>query len=349
MTEPATRDHAGRASADDVRLRADEPKRHGEILMALRHRRVQAIAEKHFPPPSPAEFPHRAQAGLLRFVSRLLGPCFVERLQTVVAPHPSGQMEAALDLQFARIDGPAGGDELLRTLRLVVGGGSGRGVGGSGRLQGCRCLRTESRRQTDLGVGPERFSGPVGERFQPHQVEGALVLGQRFGRGVGERGDPVKPERTFVLGESRGDLVGDRLETIHPYKLGVRCEGYRHLWRKRRETIEPEHPFVLPDRFGGPFGKLLQAGEPKKSPVCSEQFNLSVGYGLQSRQPQIAAVLPHQLCNLVGDGLQAPEREGSRVRGGDEGPGGVERQFNETVQLEEGVWLRQGGGRLRRE
>ena len=72
-------------------------------------------------------------------------------------------MEAALDLQFARIDGPAGGDELLGTLRLVVGGGC---IGGRGCLQVGLSLRTESRRQTDLGVGPERFGGPVGERFQ---------------------------------------------------------------------------------------------------------------------------------------------------------------------------------------
>ena len=331
MAETATRDHAGRASAHDVRLSADEPNRHGEILMALRHRRMHAVAIFHFTPPGRAELPNAIETGPFGLVDSLLGPRLVERLEAVVAPHPSGQMEATLDLQFAGIDGPAGGDELLGALRLVVRRRSGRGIGGSGRLQACRCLQTESRWKTDLGVGPERFGGPVRERFQSHQIEGALVLGQRFGRGVGERGDPVKPQRAFVLGESRGDLVRDRLETIHPYKLGVRCEGYRRLWRKRRETIEPENPFVLSDRFGGPFGKLLQAGEPKKSPVCSEQFNLSVGDGLQARQPQIAAVLPHQLCNLVADGLQAPEREGSRVRDGDEGPGGVERQFGETI------------------
>ena len=116
MAETAAGDDAWRASADDVRLRTEKPQRHGEILMTFRHRRMHAVAKFHLPPPGWAELPNCVQAGPLRLVGRLLGPRLVERFQAVVAPHRSGQMEAALDLQLARIDGPAGGDERLGAL-----------------------------------------------------------------------------------------------------------------------------------------------------------------------------------------------------------------------------------------
>ena len=74
--------------------------------MAFGHRRVHAVAEVHLPPLGLAELPNRVEAGSLRLVRRFLGLGLVERLQPVVAPHGSCEVEAGFDFELTGIDGP---------------------------------------------------------------------------------------------------------------------------------------------------------------------------------------------------------------------------------------------------
>ena len=349
MTEAAVGDHAGGAAGGHVGLRADQAERHGVILMALRNRPVHAVAEVHLPPPCLAELPDRVEAGSLRLVRRFLGPGLVERLQPVVAPHRSCEVEAGFDFELASIDGPAGGDQRLGAFGFVVRGHRGWSVGGGGRLPAHGSLRAEPRGQADLRVGPQSCHGPVGERLQPHEIERALVQGEGLGGGIGERGDPVKADGTLVSPKRRGDLVGDRLEAVEPQELAVLGQRLRRLRRERRDAVETQQAVVSAKRRGRPLGELLEPGEFEEAAVPGEQFDLAVRDRGQARQPQVTGVTAQDLRHLVADGRQAQQREGSRGGGGDEGAGGVERQFGETVEFKEGVGLRQGGGRLRRE
>ena len=145
--------------------RAAQSQRYGEILMALRCRRVYSVAIFHLPPPGRAELQGRFQAGPLSRIGRLFGPGLVERFEAVVVPHRPGQMEAAFNLQLAGLDRVAGGDQRLGELRLAVGRDCGRRVGGSGHRGGRRGRRPEPNRQMDPGVGLEQPGGPVGKRL----------------------------------------------------------------------------------------------------------------------------------------------------------------------------------------
>ena len=301
---------------------------------------MHAIPEIHLLPPHRTELPNRIQAGALCLVGCLLGPYFVERLHAVVAPHRPGQVEARLDLQFAGIDRPASSEERLRAFRLVVGWN--RVVGG-GRLGAGRSLRTEPRRQVNLRVGPQRQSSPLGECLQPHEIDRALALGERLRRSVRERADSMQSQWALVSPQNCGDLIGNRLETVHPQKLGVARKARSCLGRQRLDAIEDQHANVLPQRPGGPWGERLEAREREESAVSGEQFDLTVGERLDAREPQVANVLPHEFRQLVADALQASKRETPRAGGGDQGTGGVPRQFGETIERQNSVWPRQQG------
>ena len=83
--------------------------------------------------------------------------------------------------------------------------------------------------------------------------------------------------------------------------------------------------------------------------VRGKQFDLAVGDPLQARQPEVAVVLAHAFGNFVADGRDATEPEDPWAGGSDEGKGGIEWQFGETIEFEHSVLLREHGGRLRRE